>query len=371
MRHVVRAALLLLMMFGLYAVIDAADPRAAEAQEDPACASNNDFACRSGVSLNTTVSGSNLDATIETDAGEIVSCGFGDQTVWWSFTPTEATGIQIDTFGSSFDTVLAVFEVPAGLDGVPSTSEQILCNDDAGGRQSRVRLSVSAGVEYAIQVANFSQFDGAGGSIELSVSEFEPFAFNVTSECVNGAATITLTIDNPNAQSAEIEFGVGGVFRFTTAEANATSTVSVSGRTDGSYLYRVFVLDDGTFVSGEIDVDCIENPPGPAAVVQVSCINESGVIRVNLVAGAETALYDVTVGNVFRSTFVDGGDEAVISITGRRDGSYEYTVDDFLGDFETSGVIASNACRIQSRTPRRSPCPAVASATRRASSPRK
>ena len=72
--------------------------------------------------------------------------------LWWAWTPAASGTATIDTLGSSFDTVLAVYTgtklnrlaVIAANDDIPS-----------GGGASRVAFSAVAGTTYRIAVDGF------------------------------------------------------------------------------------------------------------------------------------------------------------------------------------------------------------------------
>lgn len=121
---------------------------------------NDEFALRLalvGTSAQTT--GNNTGATVE--AGEPAHAGLtARRSVWWTWTAPETGSVAVDTFGSAFDTVLAVYRGT----GIPALTS-VASNDDAtGSRQSRLVFAAEAGVQYAIAV------DSAGtesGSITL------------------------------------------------------------------------------------------------------------------------------------------------------------------------------------------------------------
>ncbi len=92
------------------------------------------------VSTGTTVGASNDFAS--------TGCGGAGPDLAFTWTPPATGCFTIDTFGSAFDTVLHVRSCAAG--------SQIVCNDDTGGSQSRVRLLAEAGVEYVIIVDGYS-----------------------------------------------------------------------------------------------------------------------------------------------------------------------------------------------------------------------
>ena len=75
-----------------------------------------------------------VDATDE--PGEPSPCGSGNGVaVWYAFTAPIGGTYQIDTIGSDFDTVIAVYQGPA-LDSLSA----VACNDDFGGEQSVVEF---------------------------------------------------------------------------------------------------------------------------------------------------------------------------------------------------------------------------------------
>jgi hypothetical protein len=94
----------------------------------------------------------------------VLGCGPANQgynTVWYRYTPAENGIMTIDTFGSEFNTVLAVWTGPRG-----SLAEKG-CNDDAGaGEQSQIELYAYASETYHIEVAGFSLSDD--GNLDLS-----------------------------------------------------------------------------------------------------------------------------------------------------------------------------------------------------------
>ena len=102
-----------------------------------------------------------IQSTVAVD-DPIITCngGPGLKTIWYSFVPTSYGQATIDTFGSQFDTVLAVWT------GARGSLEAITCNDDAENpgiyNNSEIKnLMLRPGVRYYIEVA---QFTGGGGA---------------------------------------------------------------------------------------------------------------------------------------------------------------------------------------------------------------
>jgi Zn-dependent metalloprotease len=85
-----------------------------------------------------------------------------NNTVWYQFTPSSSGTFTAYTTGSGYDTVLGIWRGSS-----PGSLTSVGCNDDINptlhNYQSRVRISVSAGQTYHIEVAGYS----GGGSLTL------------------------------------------------------------------------------------------------------------------------------------------------------------------------------------------------------------
>ncbi len=144
---------------------------------------NDAFAAAITLSGNATQStGSNVGATAE--PGEPVHAGVGGgASVWWQWTASANVTTTIDTFGSNFDTVLAVYTGNA-----VNALTQIGSNDDAGsGLQSQVRFTAVAGTSYRIAVDGFAT---ARGNIVLNLLAADPAP--MLSSNPAGGATVLL-----------------------------------------------------------------------------------------------------------------------------------------------------------------------------------
>jgi peptidyl-Asp metalloendopeptidase len=125
---------------------------------------NDNFANAQVISGNSgTVTGSNVGATKE--PGEPNHAGnAGGASVWYRWTPSTSGSATIDTIGSNFDTLLAVY-----IGSAVNSLTLIASNDDIGGGnlQSRVTFSATAGTTYSIAVDGYG---GATGNITLNWS---------------------------------------------------------------------------------------------------------------------------------------------------------------------------------------------------------
>jgi hypothetical protein len=98
-------------------------------------------------------------------------CGTGSDgaTVWYSFVATDNRTIQVSTAGSSYDTVVSVWEGSEAQCGALAT--QVACNDDldVGVQVSLAEFDSVAGTSYLVQVG--ARNVGAGGDLVLAIPE--------------------------------------------------------------------------------------------------------------------------------------------------------------------------------------------------------
>lgn len=201
--------------------------------------------------LTPTASGSTVDASAE--AGEPVHAGVGGgKSIWWTWTAPATGAVEINTIGSGFDTVLAVYrgESVSGL-------SLVVDNDDIDygvDVQSQVLFAATAGETFQIAVDGWG---GESGAVALSVSLEAP-------EPPPAIGTITLsnaTIDEnlPNG-TAVGQFGVetgaptyalvagagdtGNSF-FTIDGDTLQSSGSFNAEAQGTYSVRVQAARDG------------------------------------------------------------------------------------------------------------------------------
>ena len=151
------------------------------------------FANRGAVSeTNVTVLGTNTAATKEANEPQINVFNAGGKSLWISWIAPVAGPVSIDTFGSSFDTLLSVYTNAPGQPVTLPHLVKVAENDDAPGLalvQSQVQFTnFVAGQEYMITVDGF---DGASGTVTLHISQnsWAPFIITQPANQTNNAGT--------------------------------------------------------------------------------------------------------------------------------------------------------------------------------------
>ena len=138
-----------------------------------------------------TVGGYNTNATKE--LGEPAHAGnAGARSVWWTWMPLLSGSATINTHGSSFNTLLAVYTGNSGNSFANLT--EVASNDNDGtNNTSSVTFMATAGVPYAIAVDGFG---GASGNITLQVKpSVSPIILGSPVRLPNGTFQFTLTAE--------------------------------------------------------------------------------------------------------------------------------------------------------------------------------
>jgi VCBS repeat-containing protein len=175
---------------------------------------NDDFSSATVVpAIPFTVSQDATNATVAPD--DPITCYGNNQTVWFAYTPQSSMRLEANTFGTGYDTTLAVFT------GTRGALSEIACNEDAGGTvNSRVRFDAVAGTTYYFRVSSLYPVPSA--SLVFNVLEAPPpFSFAATVAPFgsviprSGAVTLngSVTCTNPAyvSISGEVKQMHGGV----------------------------------------------------------------------------------------------------------------------------------------------------------------
>jgi hypothetical protein len=186
-----------------------------------------------GSGLSATASGTNLDATAELGEPAHYPDVPAAASVWYRWTSPADRSVQIDTCGSDFDTVLAVYRGSAldALDGVASDDES--CRR----YRSRVEFDAEAGEIYRIAVDGYR---GAEGSIELALGLSNQFRFGkIQRDEERGTAELAVSVPNPG----DLKLARTGQVKGADASAEAAGHVTLAIIPRGAA--RATLNDDG------------------------------------------------------------------------------------------------------------------------------
>jgi len=233
------------------------------------------------------------------------------RTAWWRFTGT-GQPIKLTTLASNFDTVLAVYDAPAGT---PISGNRVACNDDdpgaGGGVTSALTFSSTRGKSYLVQVGS----RGADhGRIDLKASSARPANDDRISARVlqTGAAA---TVSNVGASQ---ELGE----RLTCATDNYAATIW--------FAWTAPAVGDAVFTSSAAFGDTVATVYRARDGAVLGC-NTASTTRVPL--RVSPGAYLVQVGT--KGSNVDG--LGVGSITTKAD----FAVD---ADLDNDGALGSSDC---------------------------
>ncbi|HND00178.1 MAG TPA: immunoglobulin domain-containing protein, partial [Myxococcota bacterium] len=160
----------------------------------------------------------------------------GGKSIWYRWTPSRTGIATIDTRGSSFDTLLAVYT------GSSVAALQVVGSDeDSGGfYTSRLKIPVVAGVEYSIAVDGYA---GASGQVVLSWS-LDP-STDVLPRIVTPPVSVAATLGG-EAQFSVVAVPAGVTFQWffkgaaiAGATASTLQVTPVGYRDVGAYTVQV------------------------------------------------------------------------------------------------------------------------------------
>jgi hypothetical protein len=155
------------------------------------------------------------------DPDEPNHCGLqGGASEWFSYQPTNSGTLQINTDGSGFPTILAVYtNAPPGT-GFSNLVAQGCDSGSDGGNGSRVLLPATPGIIYYIVVDGLN---GAAGTAKLNINLGDPVIVT------NPPSSLVVT------QGATATFSVGAVGTALSYRWYNTNGVLISGANSSSY----------------------------------------------------------------------------------------------------------------------------------------
>jgi hypothetical protein len=169
------------------------------------------------------------------DPGEPNACGVvGGSSYWLAYTAPANGVLTMNTDGSSFDTVLAVYVDNGSNQGYPSLVS-VACDNNSGsdGRDSKVVFNVTANRTYYVQIDGVN---GATGTVYLNYNlasnvNRAPVA-NTDSGSCRKAGTISFYIPSLMSNDSDPDGDALGFYAF-----NSTSNFGGKITRSGNYLY--------------------------------------------------------------------------------------------------------------------------------------
>ena len=207
------------------------------------------------------------------------SCGNASTqaSVWYKTTPATSDSVTIDTFGSTYNTVLSIWRKSGGV------LTEVACNDVASNssNQAQVEFSPTAGTTYYVMVSAYETLGGAhlfvGGRLTLNLygpAELAPPSNDDFGQALPASARpftdtqlvgmATVASDDPSSQCSPFSRGYS-VWYATTPAIDGTLTID----TLGSDYDTVLSVWTGTRASLS-EVACNDNTPLDAASRQSS-----------------------------------------------------------------------------------------------------
>ena len=159
----------------------------------------------------------------------------GGKSLWFSWQPLADCMVTLDTIGSSFDTLLAVY-----TGSVVSNLSLVMADDDGAGYQFNSKLSfpASAGVTYSIAVDGY---DGDVGAVILNLAVTEPL---VCAPALDTNGIFLLQASGPVGQKFVIDAStnLSNWSPFTTSSIPSIGVISISDNSSSSTPQRFFRL---------------------------------------------------------------------------------------------------------------------------------
>lgn len=226
---------------------------------------------------------STVDATTEPD--EPSPCGAMGATVWYDYTPSQDETVSADTFGSGYDTVLAIY-----TGGSVDSLTLVDCNDDSGSLQSKVSFSAVGGTTYRIQVGGFSSDTG---QLTLNMNVLAPLDNDDFTESITVDSlpyTATQTTDGATTETDEPSpcAGIAGTVWY---DFTPSADLSVAVDTFGSGYDTALAVYTGSSVDDLTLIDCNDDSGSLQSLVTFSAsVGTTYRIQVGGFGGATGAL---------------------------------------------------------------------------------
>ena len=194
-------------------------------------------------------------ATTVVDDPACVNCGTGNgvnsHSVWYRFTAPGDGSMQLDTSGSNYDTVLAVWR------GTRGALTQVACDDDGGANLTSVaNFNVTGGTIYYVEVTSYAAT--VGGNLQLHVT------YAATKLLYLHRTATSVTTVNGLATNQIMDRRV----------PTATTTTNVSFNNAATYFYLYPGLTGGLSLQGAITVSVyLDGAPNGSSNVTMNLVD--------------------------------------------------------------------------------------------------
>lgn len=187
-------------------------------------------------------------------------CLSNEQTVWYTFTPSENIQLNANTFGSDYDTGLSLFT------GAPGALTPIDCNDDAGGTlQSSLTFDAQAGTTYFFLVESYP--GTGGGNLIFNLREAPPaLELGLTIDPLGtvDARTGVATVGGTVTCSQPVPLDLFGDLSQRLGRSISGAFFDIGVQCDGQTTWRADVPpENGLFVAGRVAVTAVANAEDP------------------------------------------------------------------------------------------------------------
>ncbi|HVG31485.1 MAG TPA: Calx-beta domain-containing protein [Pyrinomonadaceae bacterium] len=197
----------------------------------PSAPANNNFVSAQVITGCTgSVTGTNTGANKETGEPSHSDGNAGGASVWYQWQSPSTSSVTINTSGSSYDTLLAVY-TGNSVGGLTAIAK----NDDSTGVTSSVTFNATAGTTYRIAVDGFS---GATGNITLNWTAQNCTA---TPTCTYSISPSSLLFNagGGSGSTVSVTAGAGCAWTATSNSSFITITGGSSGSGSGTVTYSV------------------------------------------------------------------------------------------------------------------------------------
>lgn len=289
------------------------------------------------------VTGNNTDATAETGERNHADVT-GGASLWWSLTLEQSALLVVDTHGSTFDTLLAVY-TGSSVD----TLTEIAANDDDGDptTTSGLTFETQAGTTYYIVVDGY---DGATGDLVLNIGTETLIAFEVQTDPVTvfegetADVFVRLTATPSGTLRADLSWTDGDT-DLGVAELRGASLTFNDGNWDQWQAINLAAAEDdsdGDDGNAEFTVTQTDGD-GPLSDLTFTATERDDDVRVTLaVDGTGTTEPTETV-------WVDTNDAAGLSIEALP--SQDWSFANWTLDSESTAVLGDANARVTTVTP--------------------